>query len=174
MSRIAVLGALLLLGCPDKKEPVPDSPQAPVLAPGAREATLKCVLEAPAGWTVSASPMPDHILELIANAPNLRGRMVLREANESTVALTIEQQKKRTQDSWGTQPDFTLLREDALGEGRVLAFQWRPRPSAPIERHLIAVLTIESKVVMALIDDDGSTPERNLLGAIGTLKCSPK
>ena len=118
--------------------------------------------------------MPDHILEVIATAPKLRGRMVLREAREPTVAEAAEEQKRRTVASWGTQSDFTLLREDPLAEGRLLAYQWRRQPSAPIERHLIAVLPIESKVVLAFIDDDGTTPEAHLLGALATLKCSPR
>lgn len=168
MSRIAVLGALLLAGCTEKNTAVPDA-AGPPLAAG-----LKCVLEAPSGWTLSNSPMPDHILELIANAPKMQGRLVLREAQELTLSDAAEKQKQRAIESWGNQPDFTLLREDPMGEGRLLAFQWRRQASAPIERHLIAVLPFESKIVLAFIDDNGATPEAHLLGALGTLSCSPK
>jgi hypothetical protein len=144
------------------------------LSVGAVKPALKCALEIPSGWTQSASPMPDHILEVLATAPSLRGRMVLREATESNVALAAEEQKRRTVASWGTQPDFTLLREDPMGDGRLLAYQWRPQASAPVERHLIAVLPFESKVVLAFVDDDGATDEARLLATLGTLKCAPR
>lgn len=174
MFRIALLGALLLAGCPDKNPNVPDAPRAPLGPHTFRAPTLKCTLEVPSGWTTSGSAMPDHILELIATAPGLRGRMVIRQALEATVALAADEGKQRTVASWGTQPDFTLLREDPVGEGRLLAYQWRPQASAPVERHLIAIMPIESKVVLAYLDDDGATPEKNLLGSLATLKCSPK
>ena len=169
MFRFAWFGALLLLGCPDKS---PVASTVPALPHGFRAPTLKCVLEAPSGWTASNSPMPDHILELIATAPKLQGRMVVREAAEGTIATVTEEQKQRTLNAWGKQPDFQLLREDPLGAGRLLAYQWRRKPSAPVERHLVAVLPMDSKVLLAMIDDDGATPENHLLGTLGTLKCT--
>ena len=116
--------------------------------------------------------MPDHLLEVIATAPSLRGRIVFREAIEDTVAAATEEQKQRTAASWGTQPDFALLREDSFGtEGRLLAYQWRSQTTAPIERHLIALIPIEAKVVLGFVDDDGVTPEPQLLATLSTLKC---
>jgi hypothetical protein len=172
MFRPLVLGALFLLGCPEKSSSA--APLAPLQPNGFRAPTLKCVFEMPSGWTATPSPMPDHIAEMIATAPKLRGRMVLREALEATVADATEAQKQRTQAAWGTQPDFTLLREDPMGEGRLLAYQWRRQPSAPIERHLVAALPIDGKVVLAFIDDDGATPEAHLLATLGTLRCTPR
>ncbi len=177
MLRTFAAAALLLVGCTEKNGAAPDagtSPPASVLPPGFRAPTIKCVFEMPSGWTLSASPMPDQIAEMIATAPKLHGRMVLREAIAADVSEAAEAQKQRTQASWGAQPDFTLLREDPMGEGRLLAYQWRRQPSAPVERHLIAVLPIEGKVVLASVDDDGATAEAQLLATLSTLKCSPK
>lgn len=174
MFRIAVLSALLLACCTEKNKPAQDPPKVPVQPSGFRAPTLKCVFEMPSGWTTSAAPTPDHIAEMIANAPKLRGRMVLREVVETSVSVAAEEQKQRMLASWGSQPDFTLLREDPMGEGRLFAYQWRPQLSAPIERHLVAVLPFDAKVVLAFIDDDGATPEKQLLATLSTLKCSPK
>ncbi|MBS1153589.1 MAG: hypothetical protein H6Q89_5287, partial [Myxococcaceae bacterium] len=171
MFRIAVLGALLLACCSQKKGSAPDAASAPA---GFRAPTLKCSFVAPAGWAPSAAPMPDCVAEMVATAPSLRGRMVVREAVETDVGLATEEQKQRTVAAWGSQPDFTLLREDPMGEGRLLAYQWRPRPSAPIERHLVAVLPLEAAVIVAFIDDDGATPESHLLATLSTLSCRPR
>ena len=170
MVRVALFGVLLLAGCPEK-EIVPEAPAAPVIPHGFRAPTLRCQLEVPAAWKISNSPMPDHVLEMIANAPNLRGRMVIREAVEQAVDDAVAAQKERTQAAWGTQADFALLREEPLGQGKLVVYRWRRQGSAPMDRHLIAALPIESRVVLAFIDDDGTTPESHLLGSLGTLRC---
>lgn len=174
MIRLILLGALVLAGCPEKDKNAPAAPTAPVQPPGFRVPTLKCSLQVPSGWTTSGSPMPDHILEVVGTAPKLRGRLVAQEAIQPTVAEAAADQKQRTVASWGNQPDFTLLREDPLGDGRLLAYQWRPQTSAPVERHLVAILPLESKVVVVSVDDDGTTPESSLLATIGTLTCTPR
>ena len=171
MLRTFAAAALLFVGCTEKTGAAPDASTSP---PGFRAPTIKCVFELPSGWTLSASPMPDHIAEMIATAPKLHGRMVLHEAIAADVSEAAQAQKQRTQAAWGAQPDFTLLREDPMGEGRLLAYQWRRQPSAPVERHLIAVLPIVGKVVLASVDDDGATAETQLLATLSTLKCSPK
>lgn len=170
MSRFVVLLSALVLSACEKNKVVDAEPRGPPPP----MTTLKCTVLMPSGWTASASTMPDHVAEAIANAPNLRGILVAREATESTVAEATESAKQRTLASWKSRPDFTLLREVPLGEGRLLAFQWRPQPSAPIERHLVAVLPNTGKILIVLIDDDGSTPEAHLLGAVTTMKCVPR
>lgn len=169
--RNAVLLVLVLTGCPDKARLAADA--GPVAAPY-RAPTLKCTLVEPSGWQLSTAPMPDHVLELLATAPKLRGHLVIREALEPSVAAASEEAKRRTTAAWGGQPDFTLLREDPFGEGRLIAYQWRPQTSAPVERHLVAVLPVEGAVLLVLVDDDGDTPEASLLASIGTLKCQAK
>lgn len=164
------MGLLLLLcACPDKRAPDAGATLPPYPVP-----TLKCTLIEPAGWKVSSSPMPDHVLEMLATAPKLRGHLVIREAADLTIASATEEAKLRTTAAWGTQPDFTMLREDPFGEGRLVAYQWRPQATAPIERHLIAVLPVENKVLLVWVDDDGETPERVLLASIATLKCQAR
>ena len=163
--------ALVLLSACEKNKGAADAAAAPSAF---RAPSLKCTLLTPSGWTQSASTMPDHIAEVIANAPNLRGRMVVREALEPTVAAAAEAVKQRTLASWGALPDLTLLREEAMGEGRLLAYQWKPQPSAPLERHLVAVLPYGTTVVVAFIDDDGATAEAHLLSTLSLMKCSPK
>jgi hypothetical protein len=174
MLRLILLGALALAGCSERNKSAADAPAAPVQPPGFRAPTLQCSLQVPSGWTTSGSPMPDHILEVVATAPKLRGRLVAEEATQPTVAEAAADRKQRTVASWGNQPDFTLLREVPQGEGLLLAYQWRPQASAPIERHLIAILPLESKVVVVSVDDDGATPESSVLATIGTLACTSR
>ncbi len=167
MRRLSVW-VLLCCACPSKS-----TPDAAVATPY-KTPTVKCAVVEPAGWVESNAPMPDHVLELLATAPKLRGHLVVREAKEPTVAAASEAALKRTTAQWGRQPDFTLLREDPFGEGRLIAWQWRPQPSAPIERHLIAVVPWEQTVLLAIVDDDGETPEKAILASIATLKCQAR
>ncbi len=176
MTRMIAVGALglWLCSCTEKTASGPDAGLAQPQPNAFRAPTLKCAFEAPSGWTTSASTLPDQIAEVLATAPKLRGRMVVRESLEPNVARAAEEQKRRTLAAWGNQPNFTLLREDPMGEGRLLAYQWRRQPSAPVERHLIAVLPFQSTVVLAFIDDDGLTPEAHLLATLTTLNCTAK
>lgn len=163
------LWVLLLTACPSK-----GTPDAAVAATPYKAPTVKCQVVAPSGWVESGAPMPDHVMELLATAPKLRGHLVVREAKEATLAAAAEEAKLRTTAQWGLQPDFTLLREDPFGEGRLIAWQWRPQASAPIERHLLAVVPWEQTVLLAIVDDDGETPEKAILASIATLKCQPR
>ena len=69
------LWVLLLTACPSKGTPDAATAATPYKVP-----TVKCQVVVPAGWVESSSPMPDHVLELLATAPKLRGHLVVREA----------------------------------------------------------------------------------------------
>ena len=79
------LWVLLLTACPSKGTPDAATAATPYKVP-----TVKCQVVVPAGWVESSSPMPDHVLELLATAPKLRGHLVVRDAKEATLGALIE------------------------------------------------------------------------------------
>ncbi len=162
------LGVTVFPGC-SKDRTKSDAPAASSRAPGPRKSNIVCTVHVPAGWSRSASPMPDHIAELMTK---MRGTLpistfVLEEVPTQFGSLTeaVGAETRRVDNAWSEQLDFGLIGEEPFaskrGSGTLLAFRWRRAKGEPMWLHYRALLQVDGLWVRAIAETvaaDGGPP----------------
>lgn len=179
---LAVFLALALAGCPvvepnvdgaNARKPVPDAPAAPAGPHVLRRATLACTMDLPPGWKMNGGLMPDHVIEAFTD--DLRARVTARQVPEATVTEGVAAAHKRITAQWGGQPGFALVREQALGTGRLLVHSWAPHHAdSATEVRLTAVIVVAASVLEANVVLPPGTPEEPITAALASIRCQPK
>lgn len=166
------LGVTVFPGC-SKDRTKSDAPAASSRAPGPRKSKIVCTVHVPAGWSRSASPMPDHIAELMTQMRGTRpiSTFVLEEVPTLFGSLTeaVGAETRRVDNAWSGQLDFGLIGEETFaskrGSGTLLAFRWRRAKGEPMWLHYRALLQVDGLWVRAIAetvaDGDPTTADTN-------------
>ncbi|MBI1944114.1 MAG: hypothetical protein HYS27_00385 [Deltaproteobacteria bacterium] len=164
----------LLAACPSPRPPpAPDAPAAPAGPHELHLATLTCTMDLPPGWKMNGGVMPDHVIEAFSD--DMTAQLMVEQAREPTVSAAVDVAKRRTAASWSGQPGFALVREDALGSGRLLVYSWAPdHHGSPPNRHLRAVFLVGGEVLAAVATLPPAIALEPLTASLSTVRCQPK
>ena len=181
-SAVALLLLFTSAGC-NKKSATPalatssatPAPSLPWQPHGLRRPTVRCDFAVPAGWTRSASPMPDHLAELLG--PSSQAHLILAERVETSLPQARERVIAYYQSGLLTAVDAKLLQDAALPGCQAQAHQLQLR-SGPKESGRIELVILLAFPELPVIDVVARFPESDLqaqqavLALASSLRCT--
>ena len=126
---------------------------------GLRTPTVRCDFALPAGWTRSASPMPDHLAELLG--PSSQAHLILAERVETSLSQARERVIAYYQSGLLTAVDAKLLQDAALPGCQAQAHQLQLR-SGPKESGRIELVILLAFPQLPVIDLLARFPESDV------------
>jgi hypothetical protein len=141
---------------------------------GLRRPTVRCDFAVPAGWTRSASPMPDHLAELLG--PSSQAHLILAERVETSLPQARERAVAYYQSGLLTAVDAKLLQDAALPGCQAQAHQLQLR-SGPKESGRVELVILLAFPELPVINLVARFPESDLpaqqavLAVASSLRC---
>ena len=151
------------------------APSLPWQPHGLRTPTVRCDFAVPSGWTRSASPMPDHLAELLG--PSSQAHLILAERVETSLPQARERVIAYYQSGLLTAVDAKLLQDAALPGCQAQAHQLQLR-SGPKESGRIELVILLAFPQLPVIDVVARFPESDLpaqqavLALASSLRCT--